>query len=78
MELSPSLGENVLLTEIAKELDSQSGFTIPPHNQVDMQYSNSSFPTKPTYITFKRNGTPVYYLYLNYDANGAVTSVGQD
>lgn len=75
MQLSPSLGENVLLSEIAKEIDSQSGFTIPPHNDVVMAYANAGFPTKPTTITFKFNGTTVYILLLTYDANGAATRV---
>jgi len=78
MQLSPSLGENVLLTEIAKEIDSQGGFSIPPYNDVVFEYNNGSFPTKPTYITFKQNGTNVYALDLSYDANGALTRVVQD
>jgi len=48
------------------------------NNDVVMEYTNSSFPTKPTEIIFKQNGTPVYYLALTYDANGAVTRVAQD
>jgi len=37
-----------------------------------------AFPTYPTYMTFKQNGTPVYYLALTYDVNGALTRVQQD
>jgi hypothetical protein len=55
-----------------------AGFVIPPYNDVELQYQNGAYPTKPTYITFKQNGTPVYYIYLEYDANGAVTRVAQD
>jgi len=55
-----------------------SGLQIPPYNDVVFQYNNSSYPTKPTYITFKQNGTEVYYLDLSYDANGALTRVFQD
>ena len=55
-----------------------AGFAIPPYNDVVMQYSNGDFPTKPTEIIFKQNGTPVYYLALTYDVNGAVTRIQQD
>jgi len=55
-----------------------AGFSIPPYNDVVMEYTNGSFPTKPTEIIFKQNGTPVYYLALTYDVNGAVTRVQQD
>ena len=55
-----------------------TGFVIPPYNDVVFQYSNSSFPTQPTYMTFKMNGTPVYYIQLDYDVNGALTRVSQD
>jgi len=55
-----------------------TGFAIPAYNDVVLEYSNSSYPTKPTYITFKLNGTPVYYVYLQYDGNGALTRVAQD
>lgn len=55
-----------------------NGFAIPPYNDVVFQYNNSSFPTKPTYITFKQDGTDVYALDLSYDANGALTRVFQD
>jgi hypothetical protein len=54
------------------------GFVIPAYNDVVLQYSNTEFPTKPTYITFKQNGTNVYYVALEYDANGALTRVFQD
>jgi hypothetical protein len=53
-------------------------FQIPPYNDVELQYANSSFPTKPTEIIFKQNGTSVYYLQLFYDANGALTRISQD
>jgi len=55
-----------------------AGFAIPAYNDVVMEYTNGSFPTKPTEIIFKQNGTPVYYLALSYDVNGAVTRVQQD
>ena len=55
-----------------------TGFAIPAYNDVVMEYTNGSFPTKPTEIIFKKNGTPVYYLALTYDVNGAVTRVQQD
>jgi hypothetical protein len=51
------------------------GFTIPAYNDVVMAYANAGFPTKPTTITFKFNGTTVYILLLTYDANGAATRV---
>lgn len=78
MQISPNLGENVLLSEIAKEIDSQSGFNIPPYNDVVLQYNNTSFPTKPTYMTFKLNGEPVYFLDLSYNSDGALIRVVQD
>jgi hypothetical protein len=78
MQLSPSLGENVLLSEIAKEIDSQSGFTIPPHNDVAIQYSLTAFPTKPTYMTFRLNNTPVFWLMFTYDAAGNLTRIQPD
>jgi hypothetical protein len=78
MELSPSLGQNVLLTEIAKELDSQSGFVIPPHNEVEMQYNNEAHPTKPTFMTFRLNGTAVFWLALSYDQGGNLTRIQPD
>jgi hypothetical protein len=55
-----------------------TGFAIPAYNDVVMLYQNASFPTKPTFITFKQNGTPVYYVFLTYDENGALTRVAQD
>jgi len=55
-----------------------TGFAIPAYNDVVLEYANGSFPTKPTEIIFKQNGTPVYYLALTYDVNGAVTRVSQD
>jgi len=55
-----------------------TGFAIPAYNDVELLYQNGSYPTKPTYITFKQNGNPVYYVYLEYDNNGAVTRVAQD
>jgi hypothetical protein len=55
-----------------------TGFAIPAYNDVVMLYQNEAFPTKPTFITFKQNGTPVYYVFLTYDENGALTRVAQD
>ena len=52
-----------------------TGFAIPAYNDVVMAYANAGFPTKPTTITFKFNGTTVYILLLTYDANGAATRV---
>ncbi len=52
-----------------------AGFSIPPYNDVVMLYADAGFPTKPTTITFKQNGTDVYVLLLTYDANGATTRV---
>lgn len=57
---------------------SVAGFSIPAYDDVVLLYANASFPTKPTYITFKKNGANVYVLELTYDANGALTHVGQD
>ena len=67
-----------LIRSVAESTGNLVNFNIPPYNDVVMLYQNGSFPTKPTYITFKQNGTPVYYLYLEYDVNGAVTRVAQD
>jgi hypothetical protein len=78
MELSPSLGQNVLLTEIAKELDSQSGFVIPPHNDVEIQYGNEAYPDKPTFMTFRLNGTAVFWLVFTYDESGNLTRIQPD
>jgi len=67
-----------LLSSVATSTGNLVGFAIPAYNDVVMEYSNGSFPTKPTEIIFKQNGTPVYYLALTYDVNGAVTRVQQD
>jgi hypothetical protein len=56
----------------------ETGFSIPAYNDVEFQYQNGAFPTQPTYITFKQNGNAVYYIYLQYDGNGALTRVAQD
>jgi hypothetical protein len=69
---------HLVLEAISNPLPVVEGFQIPIYNDVVFQYDNGSFPTKPTYITFKQNGTNVYALDLSYDANGALTRVVQD
>ena len=79
---NPSDGDSITLCKILESVAGggsfATGFAIPPYNDVVMEYTNSSFPTKPTEIIFKQNGTPVYYLALTYDGNGALTRVAQD
>lgn len=55
-----------------------NGFTIPPHNDVEIQYQNVAFPTKPTFMTFRMNGTPVAWFFLTYDAAGNLTRIQPD
>ena len=75
-------GEEITLCRILEAVAPNgalaAGFPIPQYNDVEFLYQNGSFPTQPTYITFKQNGTPVYYIYLQYDGNGALTRVAQD
>jgi hypothetical protein len=63
------------LNSVTSSTTSLVGFNIPPYNDVVMLYQNASFPTKPTFITFKQDGTIVYEVTLTYDANGALTRV---
>lgn len=63
------------LNNVTASTTSIAGFNIPAYNDVVMAYANAGFPTKPTTITFKFNGTTVYILLLTYDANGAATRV---
>jgi len=67
-----------LIRSVAESTGNLVNFNIPPYNDVVMLYQNEAFPTKPTFITFKQNGTPVYYVFLTYDENGALTRVAQD
>jgi hypothetical protein len=55
-----------------------NGFTLPPHNDVAIQYANTSFPTKPTYMTFRLNGTEVFWLQFTYDGAGNLTRIQPD
>jgi len=73
-----SLASNGSVVNSGNPLPVVQGFTIPAYNDVEFEYQNGAFPTQPTYITFKQNGTPVYYIYLQYDGNGALTRVAQD
>jgi hypothetical protein len=79
---NPNDGENITLCKILESVavggSLTTGFAIPAYNDVEFQYQNGAFPTYPTYITFKQNGNAVYYLYLQYDVNGALTKVAQD
>lgn len=79
---NPTDGDSITLCKILESVAvggaSTTGFAIPAYNDVEFLYQNGSFPTQPTYMTFKQNGTPVYYLYLEYDVNGALTRVAQD
>jgi hypothetical protein len=76
MQISPTLGENVLLSEIAKEIDSQSRFIIPPHNDIQIQYVSGT--DKPSYMTFRLNGTEVYWLMFSYDESMNLTRIQPD
>jgi len=82
VQSNPTNGDSITLCKILESVavggSLTTGFAIPAYNDVVMEYSNGSFPTKPTEIIFKQNGTPVYYLALTYDVNGAVTRVQQD
>jgi hypothetical protein len=73
-----SLSANGSVVNSSNPLPVVQGFTIPAYNDVEFQYQNGAFPTYPTYITFKQNGNAVYYIYLEYDGNGALTKVAQD
>jgi hypothetical protein len=64
-----------ILESVAVGGSLSTGFAIPAYNDVVMLYENASFPTKPTFITFKQDGTIVYEVTLTYDANGALTRV---
>jgi hypothetical protein len=55
-----------------------NGFTIPPHNDVEIAYSLTAFPSKPTYMTFRLNGTAVFWLMFTYDAAGNLTRIQPD
>lgn len=76
---NPADGELITLCKILEATSVggalSTGFAIPAYNDVVMLYANAGFPTKPTTITFKQNGTTVYVLLLTYDANGATTRV---
>jgi len=52
-----------------------TGFAIPAYNDVVFQNNGNGDPTE---ITFKLNGTPVYYLAFTYDGNGYLTRIQQD
>jgi hypothetical protein len=54
------------------------GFQIPPHNDIEITNSDVNGTQKPTYMTFRLNGTPVFYLMLSYDGNGNLTRVQPD
>jgi len=55
-----------------------NGFTLPPHNDVEIQYALTAFPTKPTYMTFRLNNTAVFWLMFTYDAAGNLTRIQPD
>jgi hypothetical protein len=55
-----------------------NGFIIPPHNDVEIQYALSAYPTKATYMTFRLNGTPVFWLMFSYDQGGNLTRIQPD
>ena len=73
-----TISSNGASVSSANPLPVVQGFVIPAYDDVVLQYNNVDFPTKPTYITFKKNGTNVFALDLSYDANGAVTRILQD
>jgi hypothetical protein len=64
-----------LIRSVAQSTGNLVNFNIPAYNDVVMLYQNASFLTKPTFITFKQDGTIVYRVTLTYDANGALTRV---
>lgn len=55
-----------------------NGFVLPPHNDVEVQYQNGAYPDKPTYMTFRLNGTEVFWLALTYDQGGNLTRILPD
>jgi hypothetical protein len=55
-----------------------NGFVLPPHNDVEIQYSNSAYPDKPTFMTFRLNGTAVFWLMFSYDESGNLTRIQPD
>jgi len=54
------------------------GFQIPPHNDIEITNSDIYGTQKPTYMTFRLNGTPVFYLMLSYDGNGNLIRIQPD
>jgi hypothetical protein len=62
----------------ATPLPVSTSFTIPPHNDVEIAYSLTAFPSKPTYMTFRLNGTAVFWLMFTYDAAGNLTRIQPD
>jgi hypothetical protein len=54
------------------------GFQIPPHNDIEITNSDVNGTQKPTYMTFRLNGTIVFYLQLSYDSNGNLTRIQPD
>ena len=72
--ITPSLGENVLLSEIAKELDSQSGFNLPVYDTL-VESSTTVFTNGGTLSFFQGgpSGTKVAELTITV-AGGARTT----
>jgi len=68
--------ENQLLDTIAREVS--TGFHIPEHNDVEIQYALTAYPSKPTYMTFRLNNTAVFWLMFTYDAAGNLTRIQPD
>lgn len=56
----------------------RSGFIIPAHNDIEITNSDVNGIQKPTYMTFRLNGTAVFYLQLSYDSNGNLTRIQPD
>jgi hypothetical protein len=54
------------------------GFQLPHHDDIQITNSDVNGVQKPTYMTFRMNGTPVFYLMITYDGNGNLVRIQPD
>jgi hypothetical protein len=75
MKYSPSQGENVLLSQIANEVDSLNLFNIPSDcDRIEFSPDQETC----TLLTFKKNGNVLMALYFERNAQNKVTAIGID
>lgn len=55
-----------------------SGFRLPAHNDLEVSYTEIAGGNKPTYMTFRLNGTEVFWLVLSYDSAGNLLRIQPD